>query len=280
MISNHSKGVLLMLIGVLIVPWLDGFAKLLGQTLPVLEVTWARFAVQFLLVSPFAIFRLGNNLFKFRQWKLQILRGFLLVLASTLFFASLRTLKIADAIAVFFIHPLLTVLISHILLKEKVEFKKLFSVFIGFNGALLVIKPGMENFDWNSIFALGTGFCFSGYVILGRHLSKDSSPFQALLITGFVGTIILSVPQQVIWVQPQGKEWGWVFAMGVIGMIGHYFIIKALEYVPASKLAPLGYFEIIGSIMVGMIIFNEIPDLTSVCGIIIIILSGLFISKI
>ena len=49
MMSDHSRGVWLMLIGVLIVPWLDGFAKLLGQTLPFLEVAWARFTVQLIL---------------------------------------------------------------------------------------------------------------------------------------------------------------------------------------------------------------------------------------
>ena len=109
-----------MLTGVLIVPWLDGFAKLLGQTLPVLEVAWARFVVQLMLTLPFAWFRLGRNMLKLGQWKLQIIRGVLLVLASTLFFASLRTMEIADAIAVFFIHPLLTIVIAPILLGEKV----------------------------------------------------------------------------------------------------------------------------------------------------------------
>ena len=65
------QGVLLMLTGVLIGPWLDGLAKLLGQTLPVLEVAWARFSVQLMLILPFAWFRLGRNILKLGQWKLQ-----------------------------------------------------------------------------------------------------------------------------------------------------------------------------------------------------------------
>ena len=77
-----------MLIGVLIVPWLDGFAKLLGQTLPFLEVAWARFTVQLIVILPLAWFRLGRNMLSLGQWRLQVLIGALLVLASTLFFAS------------------------------------------------------------------------------------------------------------------------------------------------------------------------------------------------
>ena len=85
MIHDHSRGVWLMLIGVLIVPWLDGFAKLLGQTLPFLEVAWARFSVQLIVILPLAWFRLGRNMLSLGQWRLQVLRGALLVLASTLF---------------------------------------------------------------------------------------------------------------------------------------------------------------------------------------------------
>ena len=109
----------MMFTGVLIVPWLDGFAKLLGQTLPVLEVAWARFVFQFLLILPIAMFRLKTNIIKISHWKLQITRGSFLVLASSLFFASLRTMQIADAIAIFFIHPLLTILFAPIILKKK-----------------------------------------------------------------------------------------------------------------------------------------------------------------
>jgi len=184
MIHDHSRGVWLMLIGVLIVPWLDGFAKLLGQTLPFLEVAWARFSVQLIVILPLAWFRLGRNMLSLGQWRLQVLRGALLVLASTLFFASLRTMEIADAIAVFFIHPLLTVVIAPILLRENVGLRRWLAALIGFSGALLVIRPGLEHFDWNSLYALATGFCFSGYVLLGRRLAGEGSPLQALVMTG------------------------------------------------------------------------------------------------
>ncbi len=275
-----SKGVVMMFTGVLIVPWLDGFAKLLGQTLPVLEVAWARFVFQFLLILPIAMFRLKTNIIKISHWKLQITRALFLVLASSLFFASLRTMQIADAIAIFFIHPLLTILIAPIILKEKIKLVNLLIAFFGFSGALLIIRPGMEHFDWNSLYALGTGFCFSGYVLMGRRLAGQGSPLQALLITGFVGTLILSFLQPTVWITPQDLQWVWMGAMGLIGLVGHYFIIKALEHAPASRLAPLGYFEIIGSILVGLIIFKDLPDLISMLGIIIITLSGLYISKV
>ncbi|MBI12436.1 MAG: hypothetical protein CL934_05505 [Deltaproteobacteria bacterium] len=279
MTTHHTKGVVLMLTGVLIVPWLDGFAKLLGQTLPVLEVAWARFAVQFVLILPLAWYRLGRKMLNLGQWKLQIIRGTLLVLASTFFFASLRTMEIADAITVFFIHPLLTVVIAPILLGEKVGFQRWLAALVGFSGALMVIRPGMEHFDWNSLYALATGFCFSGYVMLGRRLAGEGSPLQALVVTGLVGTLMLSVLQPGVWITPQGIEWVWMGAMGSIGLIGHYFIIKALEHAPASRLASLGYFEIIGSVLVGLVAFGDLPDPWTWSGIAVIVCSGLYVMQ-
>jgi len=186
-------------------------------------------------------------------------------------------MEIADAIAVFFIHPLLTVVIAPILLRENVGLRRWLAALIGFSGALLVIRPGLEHFDWNSLYALATGFCFSGYVLLGRRLAGDGSPLQALVMTGLVGTLMMSFFQPAVWITPQGIEWVWMGAMGSIGLIGHYFIIKALEHAPASRLAPLGYFEIIGSVLVGLIAFGDLPDAWTWSGIAIIVCSGLYV---
>ena len=143
----------------------------------------------------------------------------------------------------------------------------------------MVIGPGMEHFDWNSLYALATGFCFSGYVMLGRRLAGEGSPLQALVVTGLVGTLMLSVLQPGVWITPQGIEWVWMGAMGSIGLIGHYFIIKALEHAPASRLAPLGYFEIIGSVLVGLVVFGELPDPWTWSGIAVIVCSGLYVMQ-
>ena len=86
MIPNDlKKGIILMLIGVLVVPWLDGFAKLLTQTLPLLQVVWGRFVMQFIITLPLALHRHGRRVFHIRQWKLQVVRGTMLLLASIFF---------------------------------------------------------------------------------------------------------------------------------------------------------------------------------------------------
>ena len=98
-------------------------------------------------------------------------------------------------------------------------------------------------------------------------------------MTGLVGTLTMSVVQPGVWITPQGIEWIWMGAMGSIGLIGHYFIIKALEHAPASRLAPLGYFEIIGAVLVGFLAFGDLPDTLTWSGIAIIVASGLYVMQ-
>ena len=98
-------------------------------------------------------------------------------------------------------------------------------------------------------------------------------------MTGLTGTVIMTMIQPAVWKEPLAVEWLWKIIMGSIGLAGHYFIIKALNHAPASKLAPQGYFEIIGSVLVGLIIFGDFPDAWTWLGIGVIVVSGLYVMR-
>lgn len=173
------------------------------------------------------------------------------------------------------------------MLGEKVRYRQILAVLVGLSGALLVIRPGMDNFDWNSLYALATGTFFSGYILLGKRLVGKDSLIKVLLINGLVGTILIPFVTILIfflepnvWIIPNNIEWIWIIAMGSIGLVGHYFIIKALEYSSASRLAPLGYFEIIGSVFVGLFVFGDLPNIWTWSGIVVIVFSGLYVTSI
>ena len=126
---------------------------------------------------------------------------------------------------------------------------------------------------------MGTGFCFSTYVLLGRKLARQGSPLQALLVTGLTGTVIMTMLQPAVWKAPLAEEWLWMIIMGSIGLADHYFIIKALDHAPASKLIPLCYFEIIGSVLEGLIIFGDFPDAWTWLGIGVIVFNVLYLMR-
>ena len=98
-------------------------------------------------------------------------------------------------------------------------------------------------------------------------------------MTGLVGAILVSFIVPFYWVKPTLNQWSLMAGIGVFACIGHFFLILSLKYADASKLAPLGYTEIIPNILIGFYFFNEIPDNWTYLGLLIIVLSGLYISR-
>ena len=116
------------------------------------------------------------------------------------------------------------------------------------------------------------------YLIITRKLSTSDNPLLTLLLTGIVGTIIISTVMPIVWVKPTFNQWSIMALIGIFACIGHLFLILSLKYADASKLAPLCYFEIITNIIIGYYFFSDFPDNWTFLGLFIIVLSGIYIS--
>jgi len=184
----------------------------------------------------------------------------------------------AKALTLAFVAPLITTALSPIFLDEKVGFRRWSAVIIGFIGSLIVIRPGLIEFNLASIAALGTGFFYGVYLVITRKLHSSDSPLLTLLLTGVVGAIIGSFIVPVVWVNPTFNEWSLLALMGIFACLGHFFLILSLKYADASKLAPFGYFEIVTNIILGYYFFGDFPHYWTWLGLTIIICSGVYIS--
>jgi len=127
--------------------------------------------------------------------------------------------------------------------------------------------------------ALACGICYGFYLVITRKLSTSDNSLLTLLFTGVVGLLIISVFMPSVWVNPTPNEWIMMAIIGLIASVAHLFIILSLKYADASKLAPLGYTEIITNIIISYYFFHELPDNWTYLGLFIIVLSGLYISR-
>jgi len=273
------KAIILNLSAWVMLPIMDGFAKYLSSTLPVLQITWSRYFFTVVIVLPIMLVFFRKNLTWTEQPKLQLIRGLLLFCANILFFYSISIISLAKALTLAFIAPLIVTALSPVLLGEKVGFRRWVAVITGFIGSLIVIRPGFVEINLASIAALGTGVLYGFYLIVTRKLHNSDSPLLTLLLTGVVGVIIGSMIIPTIWVQPSITEWYMMFAIGFFASIGHLFLILSLKYADASKLAPFGYFEIVTNIIIGYLFFNNFPDYWHFLGLFIIISSGIYIFR-
>ncbi len=273
------KAIILNLSAWAVLPFMDTIAKYLSSEISFFQITWARyfFTVFWTLPLMFIFFRKKLKLSE--SPKLQILRGMTLLSANVCFFYSISIISMAKALTLAFIAPLVTTALSPILLGEKVGIKRWSAVIFGFIGSLVVIRPGLIEFNLATISALGTGFFYGVYLIITRKLHTVDNPLLTLLITGVVGVIISSLFVPIVWVNLSQSQWLWLSLMGIFACLGHLLLIYSLKYADASKLAPFGYFEIITNIVLGYYFFKDFPDLWTFTGLFIIISSGVYIFK-
>jgi drug/metabolite transporter (DMT)-like permease len=273
------KAIILNLSAWVMLPIMDGFAKYLSSTLPVLQITWSRYFFTVVIVLPIMLVFFRKKLTWTEQPKLQLIRGLLLFCANILFFYSISIISLAKALTLAFIAPLIVTALSPVLLDEKVGFKRWVAVITGFIGSLIVIRPGFVELNLASIAALGTGVLYGFYLIITRKLHNSDSPLLTLLLTGVVGAILGTIIMPTVWVQPTIIEWYMMFGIGFFASLGHLFLILSLKYADASKLAPFGYFEIVTNIIIGYFFFNQFPDYWHFLGLFIIISSGIYIFR-
>ena len=283
--SRQTLGALQMCAGMLIIPFLDVFAKLLGATHGPFEITFWRFFMQSALMLPFVIM--------LRLWTvppgtlvLQAVRGLLLAMATVFFFAALKHLPMAEAIAIFFAQPMILTMLSALMLGERLRARRIGAIVAGLIGTLIIVQPTILIFGWPAILPLGSALSMALYMVLTRKLSSDVNPYQmqflgsvaAMIGLGLIvltGTVFsLSGATMSMLTE---REVMWVVGMGIAATLGHAFIVFAAEKAPANLLAPFQYVEIIGATALGYLVFSDIPARSTVLGVGVIVLSGLYL---
>ena len=271
-------GILLMLGAMSVVPFMDAIAKYLSAHIPILQLVWARYFFHFCLIFPVALLRYGPRRLVPARPLLQLVRGGLLLASTVLFFAAIARMPLADALALIFVSPLIVTALSPWLLGESVGPRRKVAVLVGFLGALLIIRPGFGSIQWPALLALGAGVVFGCYLLATRRLAGSAPPLVTLTYSAAAGALVMSLIVPAVWVAPSAGDLAGMVMLGVIAAGGHFLLIKAFDFAPASLLAPFTYSEIIMTTLLGLVFFGDFPDAWTWAGIAVLIGSGLYIS--
>lgn len=265
---------------------MDVFAKILGDDHGAVQIGLGRFVGQALLAFLVLICLGQAKALLPQRLPLHVLRGVLLAVATLFFFAALKTMPIANALAIFFVEPMILTAMSAVLLKEQVGPRRALAVLVGFGGALLVIQPSWSVFGPAALLPLVTATAFAGYLLLTRILSDTGSVWSQHLATGLSGSLVLGLALVIATVAGfeelaakaiSSHQWGFYIGLALAGALSHSLIVLAFARAPASTLAPLTYLEIVSATILGYLVFSDFPDALTWLGISIIVGSGLYI---
>ena len=288
--DNPLLGILFMLAFCLVIPFADALMKLLGQMVPVLTVLLIRYVMQVLLMTPIMLWQQGGlahigNLSPRIWWRL-VWRTVMHIAGIVGMYFGLRHMPLADTTAIAFIFPILMLLVGHLFLKEQVGPHRIAAALVGFIGTLLVVQPNFVAVGLNALWPIGVACTFVVFTLVTRQMSHDIDPVSIQVLSGFMALIVLVptvllVPAEagdlLYFLWPQGQQWGYLLAIGVIGSFGHLFMTTALRYAPSATLAPMQYIEIPFATFIGWLIFSDLPNQLAAFGIVITVSAGLYI---
>jgi drug/metabolite transporter (DMT)-like permease len=270
------KGIALVLASTVFLGTSDVTAKYLSATLPSIEITWIRFLVFALIMTPAMI--PGSPLFAMQTGRLglHLLRG-MTILGSSLFFISgLRFLPIAEASATGFVAPLFVTALSIIFLSEKVGMRRWIATAVGLIGVLIILRPGTGAFHPAAFFPLVSALAWACTLIITRMMSGTERAVTVMAYSSIVGLCILSALVPFVWVTPTWHDIAFGILIGVASTAGQWIVVLAFRYADASVLAPFSYTQLLWVSLLGYFIFGEVPDAYTITGAAFIVASGLY----
>ena len=277
--SDTLRGILLMCAGVSLFPLMNAMMKLLTARYPVLEIVWARFTGHLIVMLAIFLPQYGRRLIATRRPWVQIGRSALMLGSNSVFVMAIGKVPLATASAIGFTSPLIVTALSVPLLREQVGWRRWSAVFVGFVGALLIIRPGSGFANPAVLLLLASALAYALYQIATRRVMAYDSPATGIVFAALLGSLATSAVQPFIFVLPKSLgDLAMLASLGCLGGLGHFLVIKAFQAAPASVIAPLGYVELIGTATLGYLIFANFPDPLTWVGAVIIIASGLYIA--
>ena len=257
---------------------LDGSAKWLVQSVPVLVVVWLRFLTHTLIASALLFPVRGLALVRTRHLRWHLVRGVMFCAMTGMNFWALQFLQLTVTASIFFTVPILIAMMGAPLLGERLDARRWAAILVGFAGVLVIVRPGSDAFHPAMLLSMANAVLYALFNLMTRKLAAYDSPETIQFLPALVASALLAPFALAAWQAPQGWfEWALLCLMGVFGGTGHYLLAVAHRYAPASTLAPFLYQQILYMALFGYLVFGSVPDKAVWVGAAIVIASGLYL---
>lgn len=274
--SPTSKGILLMLAAIALFTGMDAIAKGLVAEYPTLQVVWARYTGQTVLVALWLAPRL-RQLLRTRYPKMQALRSAFQFGATAFFFFSIGWIGLAEATAITDINPVLITLGAAVFLGEKLGPRRILGVLVALCGAMIIIRPGSAVFSLTALLPLGCAICYAGYAIATRWVGRNEDAWTSLIYAALLGTLLTSAIMPFVWQPIAAGDVLRFLALGFLGAGAQFLLIRAFTTAEVSAIAPFGYMGIVFATFWGALLYDEFPDRWTIIGALVIVGAGLYV---
>lgn len=291
-----AKGIFLVLVSVATMAFADAIVKLLSSNLTVWQVFAARSAFAVPCLVALGFFRKTQFGAVLNRWVL--VRSALLVLTWLAFYASLPVLDLSVAAVAIYTNPILTALLSALVLRERVSMKQWLGVLVGFAGVATILRPGTDAFTWMIVLPLIGATFYSAAMVLTRAKCQYGDAVNlalglhsSFIVTGLVATALLSIINLDAayvatypfllggWAPMGGWDWALMAFLGVLSAAFFLGVARAYQIAPPQIIATFDYGYLVSAAIWGFVFFAEKPDGLTLLGMTLIMSAGLLVAR-
>lgn len=260
-----ARGVFFMMVAALGSAAMNALIRLVGTEIHPFEIAFFRNLFGFLVLVP-VVLRAGLASLATRVPHLHAIRGVLNAVAMLLWFYGVTLTPLATVAALSFLAPLFATLLAALVLRERVGPRRLAAVLIGFGGALLVLRPGLQPPHLGEILVTLSSLAWAGALIDIKVLARSEpsvriTVYAALFLMPI--TLAFALP---VWVWPDARALALLFLIGAIGSLGQVAVAQAFREAEATQVLPADFTKLVWAVLLGWVLFAERPDLFALIG--------------
>ncbi|MBL8597713.1 MAG: DMT family transporter [Devosia sp.] len=275
--SSNLRGIAFMVIATGVFSTNDVLMKLATVGMPPYEVLFLRGVMASLLMLPLILLTGNGRQLRHVVDKWVVIRNTFEFGAVLCFIVALANMPIADLSALGQISPMLLLLGVALIYREKIGVARMVLITIGFAGALLVAQPGVSGFSSYALLGLVSAMCVAARDIVGRKVGSNiPAPIvaYATLLLVMVGSGITTLLFED-WVAPSPYHLLLLAGSGLFLSLGHLFIFLSYRNAATSAVAPFYYLFSVWAVLSGVFVFGTFPNTLALCGIGLIVASGM-----
>jgi drug/metabolite transporter (DMT)-like permease len=275
---NRLVGIGLISGAYLLFSLLDGSAKWLVQSMPVIMVVWLRFVLHALFGGLLLFPVRGLSLVRSRHLRWHALRALMFLAMTGMNFWALQYLQLTVTASIFFSVPIIIALVSATAFGEKLDTGRWVAIVAGFAGVLTIVHPGSADFHPAMLLSVVNAILYAFFMMMTRRLAAYDSAETIQYLPALGAAIGLAPFALAAWEAPSGwLEWTVACLLGVLGGVGHYLLALAHRYAASSVIAPFLYQQVIYMAIFGYLVFGDVPSPGVWLGAPIVIASGLYL---
>jgi len=275
--NNNVKAILLTLSGSFFAVLMEALIRSAQYDSNVYTIGFLRFFFGLLIIFPYII-KNKFTTYKTKNFKFYFIRGFLNLPMMILGFGALIYVPFEQFKAMNFLSPIIVVLLSFIIFREKILMFRIIALIIGFVGMLIIIRPGYVDLNIGTIMILTSLIFWSFIIILSKFVSKDDSPITMVTYQYTLMTIFALPLAIYFWEMPSIMSFVYVFIGAISGTVLHLSLALSYKYADLSVTQPIWFSGLIFGSAFGYFMFQELPDFWTWIGGIVVFSSVLLIT--